>query len=152
MTATYDVNNPANWEQIYNNSFQATYVQGQQVPIYTPIPKTELALNIDSPVLAIYCTSTQYQDAKKYLGSVYQSVIGNGSFPTATLSARGKSLYSNETVFAEFLDFDDNYNLTLNVRWWIEQINITIFKYIGIIDVEIQNRLTTIEAKIDQLL
>ena len=152
MTANYNANHPDNWEQIYTGSFEATYIQGKQIPIYTPIPKTELTLNIDSPILAIHCTSTQYPNSKRYLGNLYQTVIATGIFPTNTLSAKGKSIYSNETVFAEFTQFVDNYNLMLNVNWRVEQISLTIFKYIGERHFEVQKQLTIIETKIDQML
>ncbi len=152
MPANYDADNEDNWLEIYQGTFQAETVPGRQVPIYTPIPKTLLNLSIDTPLIAIYSTSTNYPDTKKYLGSVYQSVIGLGSFPTITASGRSKSLYSNETVFAEFPRFDDNYDLTLNVRWWVEEISILIFKYTGTIQLEVDDRLLQIESKIDRLL
>ena len=152
MPANYDADNPTNWEQIYNGIFAATYIQGRQIPVYNPIPKTLLSLNIDTPLIAIYCQSTDYRDTKKYLGSVYQSVIGGGSFPTSTASGRSKSIYSNETVFAEFPRFDDNYDLTLNVRWWVEHLDITIFKYVGEITLEVDENLARLESKIDRLL
>ena len=152
MVAQFDANNPDNWVYLYGNTFVATYVQGKQIPIYTPIPKTALNLSIDSPILAIYSESNQYPTVKKYLGNIYQSILGNNIFPSPTLTHKGRSLYSNETVFLEFTQFDDNYDLILNVNWRIEHIAITIFKYIGSITTDLENRLDIIEGKIDQLL
>lgn len=151
MTAQYDANNPDNWINIYSNSFEATYIQGKQVPIYTPIPKTNLNLNIDSPILAIYSESNQYPNSRRYVGRVYQSILGNNIFPSPTLRHKGKSIYSNETIFLEFTQFDDNYDLTLDVYWKVEQLAITIFKYVGSINTNLETKINTIENKIDQL-
>ena len=152
MLAQFDANNPDNWVYLYGEIFKATYIPGKQVPIYVPIPKTALNLNIDSPILAIYSESSQYPTAKRYLGSVYQSILGNNIFPSPTLTHRGRSIYSNETVFLEFTQFDDNYDLILNVNWRVEDVAISIFKYIGNINTDLDNRLDIIEEKIDQLL
>jgi hypothetical protein len=152
MTAIYDISTDVNWLEIYNDSFQATYVQGQQVPIYTPIPKTELPVDIDTTLVAIYCTSNQYQNSQRYLGSVYQAIITNTAFPTATATGKGRGIYSNQTVLAQFTEFDDNYRLVLNPRWWIEQLTVTVWKYIGDENFDIKNQLDAIEQKINQLL
>lgn len=152
MTAIYDIDNTTNWLQIYSDDFQATYIQGQQIPIYTPIPKTELPVNIDSSLVAIHCTSTQYPNSQKYLGSVVQAVLINQSFPTDTATANAKRIYSNQTVLAQFTEFDDTYRLVLSVRWWVEQLSITVYEYIGLENFKIENRLNIIEEKINQLL
>jgi hypothetical protein len=152
MPANYDADNSNNWEQIYNGSFSVTYVPGKQVPIYTPIPKTILPVQIDAPLIAIYCESTQYSEQKKYLGNVYQAIVGNGVFPTSTATAKGRAIYSNETVLAEFVEFDDFYQIVLNPRFWVEHLDVTIFKYLGEPNYEVNNRLTTIEEKLDRLL
>lgn len=152
MPANYDADNPNNWKEIFQGNFRAETVPGKQVPVYVPIPKVLLNLSINSPLIAIYSVSATYPDTKKYLGNVYQSVIGGGSFPTTTAAGRSKSLYSNETVFAEFPRFDDSYDLTLNVHWRTEQISILIFKYVGIIQLDTEEKLTQIENKIDRLL
>lgn len=151
MLAQYDANNPDNWINIYSDSFEATYPQGQNIPIYTPIPKTTLNLEIDSPILAIYAQSNQYPNGNKYLGKVYQSILGNNIFPSPTLSHKGVNIYANQTVFAEFTQFDDNYDLILDVPYKVEQISITIFKYIGDINLDLESKIETLENKIDQL-
>jgi hypothetical protein len=152
MTAIYDADNASNWIQVYNGSFAATYPQGQQIPVYNPIPKTELPIDIDRELVAVYCTSTQYPNSKKYLGSVYQAIVGNGAFPTAAATAKVRAIYSNSTTLIEFTQFDDIYRLILSPRWWIEQLNITVFKYTGLANFKLEERLSIIEGKIDQLL
>ena len=152
MSAIYDADNSSNWEQIYSGSFAATYPQGQQIPVYTPIPRTLLPVNIDSSLLAIYAQSTDYPNTQKYLGRVIQSIVSNGTFPTATANSKGAGLWSNETTLIEFTEYDDNYQLLLVPKFYIEQITLTVFKYIGSANYEVENRLNIIEGKIDQLL
>lgn len=151
MNAIYDANNPDNWINLYSNSFEATYTQGKQISIYTPIPKTALNLEIDSPILAIYAESTQYPNSQKYLGKIYQSILGNNIFPSPTLTHQGVSIYANQTVFAEFTQFDDNYDLILDVQWKVENISITIFKYVGEIKNPVNTQIQELEDKIVQL-
>lgn len=152
MTAIYDADNSSNWEQIYSGSFAATYPQGQQISVYTPIPRTLLPVNIDSSLLAIYAQSTDYPDTQKYLGRVIQSIVSNGTFPTATANSKGAGLWSNETTLIEFTEYDDNYQLLLVPKYYIEQITLTVFKYTGSANYELENRLSIIEGKIDQLM
>lgn len=151
MNAQYDANNPDNWVNLYSNSFDATYPQGKQIPIYTPIPNTALNLEIDSPILAIYAESTQYPNSQKYLGKIYQSILGNNIFPSPTLTHKGVNIYANQTVFAEFTQFDDNYDLILDVQSRIENISITIFKYVGDIQNTVNTEIQELKDKIDQL-
>jgi hypothetical protein len=152
MTAIYDIDNDDNWVQIYNGSFAATYPQGQQIRVYTPIPRTVLPVDIDSSLVAVYCTSTDYPDSPKILGRIVQAVTGNSIFPTTGVYSKGKSIYSNETILAEFLEYDDSYRLQLIPRFYVEQLDVTIFKYIGVANFSIENRLDLIEEKIDRLL
>ena len=148
----YGIDTSANWEQIFFGEFEATYTQGSYTKIYQPIPKTNLDLIIDSPIVAIFCESNKYPNTKKYLGSIYQSILGAAIFPTATIANKGKSIYANETVLADFSGVDDDYDLVLNVRWWVEDIGITIFKYTGEVETTIEDRLARIEGKVDSLL
>ncbi len=153
MGNIYDVSNAANWELIYTGNFNAIYVQGKQVPIYTPIPKTDLGLSIDSFAIAAFATSTKYQPtSRKYVGSLIQAVDSNGSFDTPKLTHGKRSLFNNQTVFAEFNLFKDPYDLMLAPPWWIEDLSLKIWKYIGIGSNETNNRLDSIEAKVDRLL
>ena len=152
MIVPYDIDESSNWEKIYFGEFKAIYIPGKQIPVYTPIPKTNLNLTIDSPLIAIYCQSSQYPNSKKYLGSVYQTILGPTILPTPQVANKGKTIYANETVLADFSGVDDSYDLVLNVRWWVEQIQITIFKYLKEIDWPIEDRLSRIEEKIDSLL
>ncbi len=152
MTANFDVDNADNWVQVYNGSFAATYIDGKATKVYTPIPATVLPVDIDSPLVAIYATSTDYPDSRKYLGSVIQGIISSGNLPTTNVVGRGKGIYSNQTTLARFTEYDDVYRLLLNPKFYVEQIDITVFKYIGSEFFELENRLNIIEQKIDQLL
>lgn len=152
MVAEFDVSNSANWEQIYSGSFQANYVPGKATNIYVPIPSTEIPISIDSALIAIYCTSTTYPDSKTYLGSVSQALFSNGNFPTTTAKGSSKGIYSNQTVLIEFTKFDDDYQLLLKPKYYVEQLSLTIFKYLGLPNYYVEQKLNAIETKIDQIL
>ena len=152
MTAIFKADNVNNWLEIYSENFEANYRSGKQIPIYNPIPKTLLPIFIDSALIAIHCVSSQYPTQRKYLGRVIQAINTQNIFPTNTASNKSVSLYSNETILAEFINFDDSYQLLLDLKWWIEDITITIYKYIGEGSGNLNTRLTEIEKKIDQLL
>lgn len=151
MTALYDADSSSNWLQIYQGSFEADFIQGQQVPVYLPIPSTELPIDIDSSLLAVYCTSTQFPELKKYVGSIIQSINASGIFPTATVTGKGRGIYSNQTTLLEFPLYDDPYRLVFNPKYYIEQASLTVYKYVGSTYYVIENRLNIIESKIDQL-
>ena len=152
MTALYDADFPANWQQIHTSSYQVTYVAGKQVPIYTPIPIQELSVNITAKLLAIYCTSSDYPSQIKYLGRVIQSVVSNGTLPTNIATGDSVGIYSNRTVLADFTKFNDVYRLLIAPKYYVEDLTIHVYQYIGSEYYEIEERLNVIEGKIDQLL
>ncbi len=151
MTANFDADNSANWQEIFSASYQVSYVQGKATKVYVPIEPTELAVNLDSPLIAVNCTSTQYPTQKRYLGSIVQQVKLPGLFPTTSALGRGKGIYSNQTVLAKFTEFDDSYSLLLKPKYYVEQLTITIFKYVGSTYFVLEERLNTIETKIEQI-
>lgn len=152
MTALYDADRASNWQNIYTGSFVATYPQGKQIPVYTPIPIQELAFSTGRSLLAIYCTSEDYPDKRKYLGRVVQAVANPGNLPGSISTGRSISLYSNQTVLGDFTKFDDVYSLILHPKYTVEQLSISVFEYIGSEFYEVEARLNIIEGKIDQLL
>ena len=152
MTANFDADNSANWVQIFNDSYQVSYIQGKATKVYVPIPPTDLAVNIDSPLIAVHCTSTDYPHSQRYLGSIVQQVKLPGVLPTTTALGRGKGLYSNQTVLAKFTEFDDSYSLLLRPKYYVEQLTITIYKYTGSTYFVLEERLNTIDAKVEQIL
>lgn len=152
MTANFDADNTSNWVQIFNNSYQINYIQGKSTKVYQPIPPTELAVNIDSPLIAVYCTSTDYPSKQVYLGSIVQQVNVPGNLPTTYALGKGKGIYSNQTVLAKFTEFDDNYSLLLRPKYYVEQLTITIYKYVGSTYFVLEERLNTVEVKVDQIL
>ena len=152
MTANFDADNSANWVQVYSGSWEATYIQGKATKVYQPIPPTELEVNIDSPLIAVHCTSTDYPDKNRYLGSIVQQVELPGTLPTTTALGKGKGIYSNQTVLAKFTEFDDSYSLLLKPKYYVEQLSVTIYKYTGSTYFVLEERLNTIEVKVDQVL
>lgn len=151
MTANFDADNSNNWVEIFTNSYQVNYIQGKITKVYQPIEPQELILNIDSPLIAINCTSTQYPNQKRYLGSIAQQVNIPGFFPTISAMGGTKAIYSNQTILANFTQFDDSYNLLLKPRYYVEQLTVTIYKYIGSVHFVLEEKLNTIEAKIDEI-
>ena len=151
MTANFDADNSTNWIEIFSDSYKVSYIQGKATKVYVPIEPQELSVNIDSPLIAINCTSTQYPTQNRYLGSIVQQVQLPGLFPTTTALGKGKGIYSNQTVLAQFTEFDDSYSLLLKPKYYVEQITITIYKYIGSAHYVLEERLNTIEGKIDQI-
>ena len=67
MTANFDADSSSNWVEIFSDSYEATYIQGKATQVYQPIPAIEIDVDIDSPLIAIYCSSTQYDDTEKPL-------------------------------------------------------------------------------------
>ena len=152
MTALYDADLATNWELIYVSPFAATYPQGKYIPIYNPIPRQELALNVTSSLLAVHCTSDDFPKQQRYLGRIIQAVTNPRNLPGSIANGKGVGLYSNQTVLAEFPRFDDNYHLILAPRYYVEQITVGIYQYVGSAFYEVEARLNVIEGKIDQLL
>ena len=152
MVALYDADNSSNWQPIHVASFAVTYVQGKQVPVYVPIPTQELSFSTNAKLLAIHCTSDDFPSQIKYLGRVIQTVANPGNLPTSISTGRSVGIYSNRTVLADFTKFDDVYGLLIAPKYWVEQITIGVWEYVGSAFYEVEERLNIIEGKIDQLL
>ena len=151
MTANFDASSSDNWTQVFTGSYEATYIPGKATKVYVPIEPTELNVNLDSPLIAIYCTSTDYPNSQKYLGSIVQQVKLPGFFPVDAALGRGRGIYSNQTVLAKFTEFDDSYSLLLRPKYYVEQLSVTIYKYVGSTYFVLEERLNTLEAKVDQV-
>lgn len=152
MVATFDVDKSENWQQVYTNSYAADRIPGKQVPIYIPIEPQELPIVVTSRLLAIFCSSDTYPDYEKYLGRAIQTIVNPGNFPTSVSTGNAVSLYANRTVLANFPQFDDDYSLIIKPKFYVEQLTITVFEYVGSDYYEVEQRLNIIEGKIDQLL
>lgn len=152
MVATFDADKSENWQQIYTNSYAATRPPGKQIPVYTPIPDQELPLGIGSRLIAIHCTSDTYPDTRKYLGRAIQIIVNPGNLPSSISTGDRLSLFSNETVMGNFPRFDDVYSLIIKPKFYVEQLTIKVFEYVGSNYYEVEERLNIIEGKIDQLL
>ncbi len=152
MTALYDAGSAANWQKIHTSSYQVTYTAGKHIPVYIPIPFQELAVNITSSLIAIHCTSSDYPSQIKYLGRVVQSVVSAGTLPTNVATGDSVSIYSNRTVLADFTKFDDVYRLLIMPKYYVEDLTINVYEYIGSAYHEVESRLDVIEGKLDQLL
>ena len=152
MTALYDASSAANWQKIHTSSYQVTYQAGKHVPIYIPIPIQELSVNTTAKLLAIYCTSSDYPSQIKYLGRVIQSVVSDGTLPTSIATGDSVSIYSNRTVLADFTKFDDVYRLLIAPKYYVENLTIHVYEYVGSAYYQVESRLDVIEGKIDQLL
>jgi len=152
MTANFDADSSSNWVEIFSNSYEAEYVQGKATQVYLPIPATEINVDIDSPLIAVYCSSTQYDDTEKFLGTVIQQVKLPSIFPVSHASGRGEALYNNRVVLAKFTEFDDSYSLLFKPKYYVETVSIKIYKYIGSTYFVIEERLNNLESKIDQVI
>lgn len=152
MTANFDADSSSNWVEIFSDSYEATYIQGKATQVYQPIPAIEIDVDIDSPLIAIYCSSTQYDDTEKFLGTIIQQVKLPNIFPTSVASGKGESLYNNRTILAKFTEFDDTYSLLFKPKYYVEQVSIKIYKYIGSTYFVLEERLNNLESKIDQIL
>lgn len=152
MVASYEINQAEEWEEIFSNTFKATFIQGKATKVYHPIPPTELPVNIDTPLIAVYCTSPQYPNSHPYLGSIAQYVNLPGSLPTTAAISKSKGIYCNRTTLIDFTQFSGSYNLLLSPKYYVEEFTVTVYKFVGAANSALNNQLNSIEQKVDQTL
>jgi hypothetical protein len=103
-----------------------------QVEKYSPIPDWTTTTTLDSPIIAVNATSSTAEPHWKYAGMAIQEIrtgLSVGGQPDSTIAA--KKFYLNQTTLLIFPDLGPDFNLLFRIPYWLREIDLTLWNYVG---------------------
>src|SRR5579883_2438689 len=144
MTIQLDLENSANWQSFYTQSYNVqTTASG-----YYPIPKTVLPVLASTPVLHVSTSSSDVGrnwNTGGWLTPLFDNAIALARHNSFWLPLNGSRL----VVLAG--DYASTYQLQFSTPQWMRSITLTIFEYTGAIGDTTDAQLTAIQAQLEQI-
>lgn len=148
-----DLKNDNNWQQVYQDSKTVTY---DAVGGYSPLPAFEIPITFDKLIIAVRTLSAGAKYSWRFSGVLTQRMqLGGGATPLPVASLSYNRLRINRSHLLHFPNYNTDYELLFEPYYWIKNINLTIWEYVGPLTEyvleAIKNDLSQIETKIDNL-
>lgn len=151
MKPVVEFTKDGNWQQVYE---ERRVIQVIDERSYTPIPAFEVGFLFTSHILAVRALSTKAKAHWRFAGNLFQRLqLGAGgtasNLPTVDLTTRAITL--NRFMLIDFPRYTPEYEVNFAPPFWIEDIRLTFWEYIGVDSDNISQDLSRIESKIDAL-
>lgn len=115
------------WIQLYNQQFQAQRISPKA---YIPLQPVPIPIQADHRFLAAGCTSTSARPSWNLGGWLTPSFdSGRGDLGDVGLGRLGVPLKGKKLLVLP--QYSTAYKLLFEVPYWIEDVNLTIFQYVG---------------------
>ncbi|HLO85495.1 MAG TPA: hypothetical protein VK203_10905 [Nostocaceae cyanobacterium] len=150
MARVLQLNNAANWEQVYNNSFTAVKLTDDR---YAPIPEVVLPVLFETHVIAAYI-DTDVPEGREwdYAGKLYQRYqlgLTIGGVPEAdNIAVRAMQL--NRIKLVVFPKLTPNYAVAFKFPKWFRTASLTVWQYTGPDYDSVESSLERIENLLNQ--
>lgn len=130
--ADYQLANQQNWEYLWGESFQAQKVPNSFDRYYS-IPEIEVPVLLESNVIAVYASSLTAAPHWKFAGLVKQKLqlgltVGGGQ---DGYGVKVRKIWLNQITLIEFRNLADSFSISIKVPYWLEQIQLMVWQYIG---------------------
>lgn len=153
MAVTYEFSNGANWEQVWSGSFTASRPPGFSDRHYR-IPEIVVPVLLEGFVLAVYCTSSTNP------GWWHSGGLMNVKFPTGILTggigetqpSERYRIWLDKITSFEIPKMASSYELSFNAPYWLDQLSISVYQYIGPVNDSTESKLDALEQKLDLIL
>lgn len=156
-TPILELNNSANWEQIYHQRHEGEYISSTQ---FRPLPEIKIPLLLEEHTIAVLVTSENAAKNWKFAGFLNQRIalgITVGGLPDAD-AIQPRKIWLNRITLIRFTRLASTYGISINIAKWLRDATITIWQYIGVegdtteeLIQSVQEDLILIEAKVDAL-
>lgn len=148
MTRQYVTSNPNNWDLIWQGSFTAPSPPGgvDELERYYPLDAIPVPVLLDNELIGVSAESSTAKNHWHFAGQIYQRIntglLGGGT-PNAVTSV--KRLYLRQITFLKYsLDYGSTYSLLIKIPYWIRQIDLKVWGYIGPVTDSTEDKLTQI--------
>lgn len=142
MAIIFDFANSQNWNLSWSGSRTAPPTPAPQLGRYFPIEDFTVPVQFQTPVLAIYLTSTT--DPGRWIRGgfakqkIRTGILGGGSPDTFS---QALPLRLREINLLQFAQITTSYAVTLSIPYWLRQIDVTIYEYTGTITDTVEQKL-----------
>ncbi|PSF33633.1 hypothetical protein C7H19_19805 [Aphanothece hegewaldii CCALA 016] len=149
---SYNTGNSDNWGQVWQGTFNAPQTPApiNEIYKYYPMPPINIPLLLESELVAFYATSSDAKETWHYAGSVNQRIqtgIVTGGGSDAVVSK--KRIWLNQVSVLRYpIKYQSTYALTVNVPYWIRNITLYLWEYIGPVNDAYEEKLDLIISEI----
>jgi hypothetical protein len=154
-----ELNNPNNWNQVYDEARVAAQSPGQ-VYSYSPIPAFEVPFLFESHVIVVRCLCTVPSGKRwRFAGNIkYQFAAPIAGINSPAITSIEIPLKLNRTKLIKFPKVANNYQVVISDATWLTNLRVTIWEYLQPVEnytdnliFELGDDLERIESKIDAL-
>lgn len=159
MTTQLDLGNAANWEQFHYSSRQVSFLSNY---LFRPLEEIEVTggILLDTSIVASFASSANAKPTWRVAGWLNQKIrvgiaVGGGLDAVSQASSR---VLLGKTKLHFWRRDVANYGLSFITPQWMQQLNLTLWKYVGPIEDSMQQSLELAridilrtEAKVDAL-
>jgi hypothetical protein len=143
--------NSANWQFIWSgSSASVALANGSRVPM----PPIQVPILLENHTIAIVCTSATARPSWKIAGNVgrrIQTGLGALGVPDTTI-VDGRVLRLRSPNLIRFEQLTATYVLEISPKFWLTEIDISIFAYTGIDSDTLTEQLNRIELDLSAFL
>jgi len=127
-----NINNPNNWNLIYNKAFIADVIAQNGKTKYLPIPKIEIFNSTNSEYINVEITTTYKQDTWDFGGNIspVTSIQTSGNINEISLTNNYLYLGIGNLIQLQKIE-NANYRFNYYPPEWFRDVNIKIYEYIG---------------------
>ena len=119
-----------------------------------PIPEIVTDIQPISNIVAVRASSTSNPGYWKFGGYASQKIVPGiaegGASPLATTSSQ--KIWLDRLSILFFPDLTDSYYLTFNIPYWLRQIDLSVWQYLGVIEDSTEQKLDYIQGRLEALL
>lgn len=151
MGSIFELTNPNNWEQIYNQSFTAEIISPQPLK-YRPIPEIAFPLVMQRHIIVCGANSSTAPPNWRFAGFVDQrlrfGLTVGGAYDG---NAYQKKIWLKRNTLIIFPRLTPDYSFSIKIPYWIDQIELIFWQYIGIENDSTELALAAMSAKLDEI-
>lgn len=153
-----DLSNSDNWVGFFHASFQAGRTPGNTKVV--PIPEIIMPDSLSSHILAVAASSSTAKPNWRFAGFLNQRIeLGLTAIGTPDTDASRHKAWLDRLTLVIFPKLTSSYYLSFETPKWFQDIDLTIFQYVGpesdstesLINQILNVQLPLIENKIDNL-
>jgi hypothetical protein len=134
------------WQQIYTNLFKQQSLNGYQS---LPIPPQTLPVLAEHRILAVVAESQMAKSTWRYGGSI-TAIVDCGAAEFGLADVQRYPLSLNKVKLCILPDFASSYRLRYECPWWFEEIDLTIYQYIGSVTDSTENLILEVQQQLNQ--
>lgn len=153
MTISYDLGDPLAWELIFTGT-RSMSTAPKSLWKSLPIPEIVTDIQPISNIVAVRASSASNPGYWKFGGYASQKIVpgiaASGSSLLATTSSQ--KIWLDRLSILFFPDLTDSYYLTFNIPYWLRQIDLSVWQYLGAVEDSTEQKLDYIQGRLDAIL